>query len=91
VTGQLELLDTPDLCAYGQPKLGEPRPCSRPATHAARWYTPPTYGDGIPNSRAGAGGIRCCLDHANYYARGWLGPVLMYPAMRDAVWLEVLR
>lgn len=80
---QLALLDATELCAYGLPKLGQERLCSRTATHAAHWLVP----DG---PRASSGEVRCCLDHANYYAQGWLSPCLIFPAVRDTVWLEVL-
>jgi len=83
VSDQLALLADPELCAYGLPKLGQPRLCSRTAPPAARWSIP----DG---PRASSGEVRCCLDHANYYAQGWLSPALIFPAVLDAVWLEVL-
>lgn len=69
---QLDLFSD-DCCAYPG--------CNRPITHhaVADWHR------GRDTGRAR---VRCCLDHANYYARGWLGPVLLYPAVRDAVWLE---
>lgn len=75
------------LCNYGLPKPGEQRPCNEPATHGARWSIPPTYLDGTPNVRAGAGGIDCCRDHANYYASAW---VPIYPYEVGSSWIEVL-
>lgn len=78
------------LCQYGQPVAGAPRLCSKPSTHRAVWLIPPTYRGGTPNTRAGSGSIDGCLDHANYYARGWFGPVLLYPMICDAVWMERL-
>lgn len=90
LTAQLSFEVATALCDYGLPKLGEARPCSKVATHRACWLIPPAYRDGVVNTRAGAGSIVGCLDHANYYARGWLGPVLLYPYVCDAVWMEVL-
>lgn len=93
VAGQLplELLELLELCDYGQPKMGEVRPCSKRATHAAHWFIPATYRDGTPNSRAGEGHIDCCREHADYYASAWAyGPCRLYPAMTDSAWIEIL-
>lgn len=78
---------TEGLCNYGTPDPGADRRCSKPATHRAVWHVPGEYFDGSPNTRAGAGGIDCCREHANYYASAWF-PI--YPAMRDSCWIEVL-
>lgn len=65
------------LCRYG-----EPGTCTLPATHVA-------VGRADSGPHAGhVARIECCLAHANYYALGWLGPYLIYPAMRGAVWIE---
>lgn len=77
-----------DRCNYGQPDPGAgTRPCYEAATHRAHWYIPPTYPDGTPNPRAGAGSIACCLTHANYYAEAWCP---LYPSQSDAAWIEPL-
>lgn len=60
------------LCNYGTPKLGESRPCSKPATHSARWSIPEAYTNGVPHPHGGeSGAIDCCREHANYYATAW--------------------
>lgn len=80
---QLDLFAGVDdgLCQYGQPKPGTPRPCIRPATHAAVWQIPE------PSPRAGTGRISCCLDHANYYAEAWC-TWWWLKSSTDTAWLE---
>jgi hypothetical protein len=68
------------LCDYGTPKAGEPRRCSELATHAARWVV-------YDGPRRDTNGLRCCRDHADYYASAW---VPRYDAERGAAWIEAL-
>ena len=73
------------LLRQGRCEYGEPGTCDRPATHAVfgRTDSGPHAGDLARRD--------CCLDHANYYARGWLQPQLLYPGVRGAVWIEPLE
>jgi hypothetical protein len=85
---QLTLDPVIGLCNYGTPKLGESRPCSRPATHRACWEIPKYHLDGSTrNVRAGSGSIECCRDHADYYATAWTPH---YPMESGAAWIEII-
>lgn len=81
---QLDLLAelSAALCTYGS--AGPGGLCRELATHAAV----ATVESGP--SAGHVARVECCLPHANYYARGWLGPHLLYPGVRGAVWLEAV-
>lgn len=80
------------LCDYGTPKLGEIRPCSKPATHAACWHQAAGkayYGEILGELE---GRIECCRNHADYYASSWAWPIGAYPSLHPmTVWIEILR
>lgn len=71
------------LCDYGTPKLGETRPCSKPATHAAVGYQPEDEYHREHTAR-----VECCRSHADYYASAW---VPIYPSQTCSAWIEILR
>lgn len=71
--------DEHGLCRYGLGGSGVGT-CTRPATHAACWAKP----EGLQ------GRMECCLEHANYYAMGWLWPALAYMGVLDSIWMERL-
>lgn len=86
---------TPDarLCDYGTPRLGNPRPCDRPATHRAVCQQGPRSWPLHENPASIEGhraSIDCCLPHADYYAAAWAWPISAGWHTTDATWIEVL-